>query len=195
MNRRVRAWSYRSWLVAVVVVAAPVLLAGPASASCMLDERSLDERLAEAPIAFVGTVTGVRNADRVARFRVEEIWKGPELPAETVVAGTTEPEAPPGAPVAATSVDRTWSVGVRYLVMPRLADAGELIDDACSATQEWREEFAASRPADATVLDDESPADPSGGAPWGWVALGAGVVAVASLGAVVVRRSRSTRAG
>lgn len=103
-----------------------------------------------ADVVFVGTVTGLANNARWATVRVEEIWKGPDVPAEVVVHG-----GPAGN--VATSVDRTYTIGLRYLFAVASVD-GALEDSACSPTTlEDQIDLDAIRPADVR--------QPAGGAP------------------------------
>lgn len=165
--------------VVVVAVAIGMIAGAPAAASCMVDERGLDEVLAEAEIVFVGTVTDVRH-DTTADFEVEESWKG-DVPARVTVLGG------PDEPGAATSVDRTWRPGARYLVVPR-ADAGPLRDDQCSPTREWTDDLEEFRPAAAVVPE---PVTEPGGTSQGTVmALAGAVLVLAVVATVVVVRPR-----
>jgi hypothetical protein len=82
---------------------------------------------AAADAVFVGTVTSVASGDRRATVRVEEVWQGPDQPAEVVVRGGPEDGM--------TSVDRTYAVGMRY-VFAVAVDDGTLLDNACSGTTE-----------------------------------------------------------
>ena len=103
---------------------------------------------ATADIAFVGTVVDLENRARWATVRVEEVWVGPDQPAEVVVRGG------PGGD-ASLSTERTYHRGVRYVFAVELID-GELSDSACSGTTE----------VDAIDLDAMRPADvraPNGG--------------------------------
>ncbi len=118
-----------------------------ACASCIRDDRSLPVEVAEAEIAFVGTVITVANAGRTARIQVEEIWRGPELGGQVVVHGGPDGEA-------VTSVDRYWEPGFRYLVFPR-RNEGRLEDDACSPTVRWEPQLAALRPARGYQLEPQ----------------------------------------
>lgn len=159
--------------IAVGLVAAALLVvpAAGAAASCALDERPLEEQVAEAPIAFVGRVVDVRH-DTTARFEVAEVWQG-DVPAQVTVLG-----GPDEAGVA-TSVDRSWEVGTSYLVVPYV-EGGELHDNSCTPTRPWSDDLADVRPADVRA---PTPADPAGsGAPGPWVLALVGVLLV---GAVV----------
>ena len=120
-------------LLAVAALVAPAHVA----ASCA-DFPPLDEHLARAGVVFVGTVMAVADEKRTATVAVEEIWRGPNLPAEVTVHGSFEPEA-------FTSVDRTFEAGTRYLFGPAVAD-GRLQDDSCTATRPWTDELVDLRP-------------------------------------------------
>ena len=102
-----------------------------------------------ADAVFVGTVTSVDNNARWATVSVDEIWSGPDQPAEVVVRGG------PGDPGTMSSVDRTYEVGVRYLFAVMIVN-GNLEDNACSGTIA----------VDGIDLDSMRPADarpPDGG--------------------------------
>lgn len=162
---------------AVAGLGTTVLLAlgaGSAAASCAADPRSLDEQLAEAPVAFVGTVADVRH-ETTASFRVDEVWKG-DVPAQVTVFGG------PDEPGTATSVDRYWQAGATYLVVPQVTD-GELHDNSCSPTREWSEDLAAGRPATAHA---PQPAPEPEGRSDGVLIGVAGLVLVLGLGVTVV---------
>jgi len=144
--------------------------------------------LADAGSVFVGTVVAIANQDRWAQVQVEEVWKGPDLPAAVEVRGS-----PADDPTAFTSVDRTYGIGVRYLF------AGEppapfLSDNACSPTREWGDDLDAARPADAreplggSTTDDGQP-DPSGIV----LPIGAALIVglIALLAVIVVRRTQT----
>lgn len=131
------------------------LLAAPAVtlADCMMPP-SVAEALTNAEIVFVGTVTETSNRSSWATVEVEDIWKGPDVPAVVLVKGG------PGGN-AATSVDRTFEVGVKYLFFPYVANATEpalgrgidveagLADNSCTNTTPWVPELADLRPAGA----------------------------------------------
>ena len=113
---------------------------GQALASCA-QLPSVEAGLKLADAVFVGTVTSVANGDRWATVRVDEVWKGPDQPAQVVVLGG------PGGNVA-SSVDRTYVVGTRYLFAAGISD-GNLVDNSCSATAPVDTiDLGAIRPAD-----------------------------------------------
>lgn len=147
--------------IIVLVSLVAILWSGRPAAALCLPPEPLSTRLAEAPLVFVGTVLSTTNNDRVARVRVEEVWRGPKLSNEVEVRGTpfTVDEN------AATSVDRSFRTGVRYLFVPRHTGdassqeiaAAPLEDGLCTATQEYRAELEEFRPASVTT-----PAAPAG---------------------------------
>lgn len=169
----------RHLLTAVVLGAGIWLVPATAAASCV-EFPPLEEHLARADVVFLGTVTSVTDQQRTALVRVEEIWRGSELPAEVTVHGGFDPEA-------FTSVDRSFEVGARYLFAPAIRD-GRLQDDSCTATQPWTDELADLRPTTvATPLPmptDE--ADGGGGIPVALI-LAAVAVVVAGSSAIAFR--------
>lgn len=127
--------------VAAALIWAGILAApGRAVASCAVLPGA-GAVLDLADVVLVGTVTTVVNQARWATVRVEEVWKGPDQPLDVIVQGG------PGGN-AATSVDRTYVVGTRYLFALSVSD-GNLVDNACTATT----------PADAIDLAGLRPAD------------------------------------
>jgi hypothetical protein len=140
--------------IAALLVAA---LPGTATASCVILP-SLAESIRAAEVVIVGTVTATENRDRWASIAVEEIWKGPDLPPNVIVRGGPAGDT-------ASSVDRTFDAGVRYLFLVSLDGQGGLADNACSQTTPWDDGLAASRPADArapSAIDDTAGAgDPA----------------------------------
>lgn len=111
-----------------------------ASASCMMPI-PVEQAIRDAQVVIVGTVTSTENMGRFATVEVHEIWKGPELPATVLVLGGAEPGT-------VTSIDRSFTVGARYLFVAGLDGQGRLTDNACSATTEMGAGDNALRPAD-----------------------------------------------
>ncbi|HEX5589487.1 MAG TPA: hypothetical protein VFX65_04255 [Candidatus Limnocylindrales bacterium] len=130
----------RRYLPAVAIAVA--LLAAPASAlaDCQMAP-PFEEAAKTAEIVFVGTVTGLANEGRVATVQVDEVWRGGEMPAEVTVFGGTDPAGP-------MEDDRTFEASVRYVFFPFVAE-GRMVDNICTATTPWIEDFAALRPAGA----------------------------------------------
>lgn len=127
----------RRLATAITLGLAGLLAPGAVAASCA-GFPPLEEHLAQAEVVFVGTVTSVADERRTALVRVEEIWRGPELPAEVTVHG--------GFPdLGFTSADRSFEADVRYLFAAALNE-GRIEDNACTATQAWSDDLAALRP-------------------------------------------------
>lgn len=129
-----------------------VVTATSAQASCMLDERSMEDKIASADVLFVGTVNALAHGNTTAQIEVEEVWAGDGLDDLVTVVGGS------GQDGMATSIDRSWEPNGRYLVFA-YEDNGHLADNSCTPTQPWSEDLAAFRPADAEVR--RSPTDPS----------------------------------
>lgn len=129
-------------VLAPSLLAGALLLAAPSStfASCALPP-PIDNPVATADIVFVGTVSATSNGNRWATVAVQEVWRGPDMPATVVIQG-----GPAGN--AATSVDRSFQVGTTYLFFPNVdSGTGALTDNSCSSTTEFTEDMAKLRPA------------------------------------------------
>ena len=171
-------------LVAVLLAlgAFEVIGTAGAQASCARLP-SLQEQVATAPLVFIGTIVSTSDGDRVARVRVESIWKGPDLPAYVDVHGS-----PASGWGAATSVDRRFSAGERDLFV-LFSDRPPYTDNNCSATQPYTAELAALAPADA-----RPPAPPTAGDQFQnlvsefWLPVGIAIVIVAIAAFIGVRR-------
>jgi hypothetical protein len=137
----------------LAAVAGMLMSVVPVAASCA-PPVPIDEALRTSDSIFVGTVAGLANQGRTATFAVDEVWRGPDLPARAVVNGGPEGNG-------FTSVDRSWEAGAKYLVFASVDD-GELTDNACSNTQIWADDLAAHRPADARPPDDATDGDATG---------------------------------
>lgn len=105
-----------------------------------------------ADIVFVGTVTATDMGATWATVQVEEIWKGPDQPSVVLVKGG------PG-PGAATSIDRTFQLGVKYLFFPNV-DGAAFGDNACTSTTPWSDGLQALRPAGARGPVGVAPSEP-----------------------------------
>ena len=132
--------------VIAALVAAPV----PAFADCQMAP-PIEEAVRTADLVFVGTVTSVANGGRSPSVRVDEAWRGGEMPAEVTVLGGTDPAQP-------MEDDRSFEAGARYVFFP-LAIDGQLVDNICTATTPWVGDFAAVRP-----VDTQTPAPTAAGA-------------------------------
>ena len=119
------------------------MLAAPSAvvADCMMPP-PVEEAAQTAEMVFVGTVAETSNHNSWASVVVEEIWRGPDQPAAVVVKG-----GPAGN--MATSVDRAFEVGLKYLFFPYADEAGGLADNSCTNTVQWSADLAQLRPADA----------------------------------------------
>jgi len=125
-------------------VAAACLAVGPTAvnASCA-QPVALPTAIASAPAVFVGTVTGLDRGGRVATVDVDEVWKGDGVAAVVQVAGS------PDLASAATSVDRTYGVGQRYLFVPAGGAGDHFEDNSCTLTQPYSAALTAVRPTTA----------------------------------------------
>jgi hypothetical protein len=94
-----------------------------------------------AQVVFLGTVTAV-DTQGATTYRVEEIWKGTNIPNPVTVYPVVDP-----ASGRASGPNR--QIGVRYLVFPTVDSDGNLRDPDCSPTSVYRAGFDALRPADA----------------------------------------------
>lgn len=132
----------RSLRIAAMTLPLALWLLAPAaaSASCAMPI-PIEEAIRSAEVVITGTVTATENDGRWASVEVHEIWKGPDLPAMVVVRGG------PG-PGVASSVDRSFTAGARYLFVVSLDGQGGLSDNVCSATTEMGAGDNALRPAD-----------------------------------------------
>ena len=125
-----------------VAALAFVLTPSAVLADCMMPP-PVQEAAATNDVVFVGTVTETSNQNRWASVNVEEIWRGPELPATVIVRGGADAGAGGGI----SSVDRTYQAGVKYLFFPYADDQGNLADNTCTNTVEWSADLAQIRPA------------------------------------------------
>jgi hypothetical protein len=134
----------RALLATLLALGAFAAGSAGAQASCAAPP-SLKDQIAAARLVFVGTVVSTSDNDRVARVRVESIWKGPDLPAFVDVHGS-----PVSGQNAGSSIDRHYRAGERDLFV-LYSDSPPLQDNSCSATQPYTEQLAALAPADARV--------------------------------------------
>ena len=131
----------RAFLVVVLALGALVVESAGAQASCAVPSPIRDQ-VSTAELVFVGKVVFTSDNDRVARVRVESIWRGPELPAYVDVHGSSV-SGP-----SASSIDRKFNAGMRYLFVLYSANQ-PLQDNSCSGTQIFTTELAALAPAGA----------------------------------------------
>lgn len=126
---------------------AGLVVAPAAQASCAGPMGPLKKRLAGYDTVFVGTVIDTASAGRLATVKVESVWRG-DVPATATVAGG---ELAAGV---ATSVDRSYSDGVRYLFTPTHFKQGRYRDNACTDTQEWTRKVERLRPRGAPPAEN-----------------------------------------
>jgi hypothetical protein len=146
------AWRTKSLLGALIATVVIFVAAAPVSASCAAP-LSLDEALASADLVVVGTVVAARSNDRIATVAIEDIWKG-DAEASIGVAGG--PDSLNGA----TSVDRTYQVGTRYLFFifePAVHNSpgtfgARYEDNGCTDTRPYTAALDSLRPASAHRL-------------------------------------------
>jgi len=175
--------------VAVAIALAALMLAGGANAaaSCV-QPRPLPEVLDESQTVFVGTVVYTWDGDRRARVHVESIWRGAQLPAYVEVHGS-----PADGAFTATSVDRTYKAGQRYL-FALLGTSQPFADNVCTATQPYTPALDAFAPAHPQPPMSPTALDPVANVagpywPAGLVALVL-LAGAASVFVIVRRRSR-----
>lgn len=133
----------RAVLATVGALAALVVAAGPAAASCA-QPPPMEQAIEDAKQVFVGTVEAVADEGHQANVRVEEVWKGPDVPPVAQVHGSPGMS---GGQLARTSVDRTYTAGTKYLFV-LYDDSAPYEDNICTKTSEWQEDYAQYRPAD-----------------------------------------------
>lgn len=204
-------WPRRAALGFGALVSWTLLFVGapnPAAASCA-GTPTIDGDLSRADLVFVGTVTHLTNGDRWATFAVDDVWKGQFDGTEVDVhAG---PADPGGGMSAATSVDRKYEAGVRYLVFANdpashgyaaTFGTSRFEDNNCTATQPYSDELDAFRPVTAHRVVAPTPATsptvspvpkPSGSVvPWILALAALVLVGIAGGVAYVVLRRRAT---
>lgn len=142
-----------SLILSALVLGALALKPPAALGLSCIQPPPLGEAVAQAEIAFVGTVTGVANEGRWATVSVEEIWKGPDMPPVVEVHG--------GGPNPSDSLaDRTFTAGTRYVFFPYVEE-GVLTDNICSSTMEFPFEISFRPETFRTPTPSEpEPADP-----------------------------------
>jgi hypothetical protein len=170
----------RHILFLALVLAA--LGSAPAAKASCAPAPPLRNSIAEADIVFVGAVVALAHDGRTATFRVEDVWKGKV--GETVVVhggpgiAGIESAAARGEGVA-SSVDRSYRMGTRYLVLPFGRSGNVLRDSICSNTRPYADRFGSLRPAGAhpplaeggVPASSIAPGDGSDSSTWPVVAL------------------------
>lgn len=167
----------------LAAVAATLLSAAPAGASCAT-AGPIAQQLQAATVVFVGRVVTTTNKGRTANVRVEQVWKGAPVYDRVTVKG-----GPDGDGVA-SSVDRAFNAGGRYLFVPT-REGGQFRDNACSATVEYSGALAPFAP-DTVTLPRRTSTGSSGVARQGAIALA--VVLAGVLLSIAASRRRRGRA-
>lgn len=179
--------------IALIGVLAFVLAAIPASAASCAEPLSLDQALDASGIVFVGMVDDVEYDGRLAFFEVEEVWKG-DVEGRVVVSGGPSlselEQAESDGQTIVTSIDRTFTQGEVYLVVPFGLHEGIYMDNGCSATRPYDDSLREFRPVSAHPPLPASK-DISEDVVVARIALGALVIGAAVGGVVSVVRRRS----
>lgn len=192
----------RSWIAAAAVLLGTVVYvtgsALPAWASCA-PRLTVSDAITQSDLVVVGTVTSTRSRNRIATVAVDEVWKGD-------VGSTVEVVGGPQSDNSGSSVDRTYEVGVRYLIVAYEPEAhgypnvfgGRYEDNNCSVTQPWTDTLAVFRPSSARVSVPPPVSSPT--APTGdkqsdnsitvWLVVGGVTLLAASSGVWWFRRRR-----
>lgn len=156
-------------------------------ASCVMPA-PIAEALAKADIVFVGTVTATAEHNLWATVAVEEVWKGPDLPADFQIRGGQGGNA-------ASSVDREFTPGTKYLFVPVAIENGFASDNSCSPTRPWDDTLVGLRPANARGPIGGSSAAPVGFDFGGAIAPFAVAAVIAGLVLAVGLLARSRQPG
>jgi hypothetical protein len=172
-------------VVAGVAALAFLLTPSAVLADCMMPA-PVKEAAQTAEVVFIGTVTETTNRDSWASVAVEEIWRGPDLPATVVVKGGSGGDG-------ISSVDRSFQAGVKYLFFPYADEQGDLADNSCTNTIEWSADLAQVRPA--SVRQPVGSNEEKGGFDVGGVIAPLGVALLVGgvlLGAGLLARGRAS---
>jgi hypothetical protein len=169
-------WRCTAFLVFLVFLlwALPVPFA---AASCAAG-KPFAQAVTTADVVFVGTVLATTDGDRLARVRVEAVWRGFSFPTVVLVNGRyTGPGAPPDHPGWASSEDRHYVLGQRYLFLP-LNGVSPFQDSPCTLTRLYTADLARDAPAAVSTPDPLLPTP----APFPSSTLGAGSPSQDTLG-------------
>lgn len=108
-----------------------------AEASCAMLP-SLSRVLATAPVVFVGKVVTTRNHSMTATVRVQDVWRGRQVPKVAEVDNNSSEDY------------RLFERSVVYLFVPEaVSRRSQYQDNACSATRRYSRALAKFRPARA----------------------------------------------
>ncbi len=119
-------------MMIVAALFATTWVSPPAQASCA--PFTIGEALARAEVLFVGVATANREHGSYTKFRVEEVWKGPDLAPGVWVQGGQDQGPWPFNNFAgvSSSNDIRFDVGERYLVA---TNAETFTTSVCSGTR------------------------------------------------------------
>jgi len=101
----------------------------------------IEQRVADAPIVFVGTITTVADDGRLATVDVIRIWRGGPLPRQVEVRGTVATQSK-----VHTALDRIYAKGATYLFVPTAGATPRFIENQCSSTTPLTRELSALAP-------------------------------------------------
>ena len=146
-----RTITIRLLVLSVLAAAVASLVGRPALASCA-ELPDLETAFADAEVVFIGVVVELSNQDRTAVMKVEQVWKGPQLPAVVTVHGG------PDDPGVITSVDRTFEIGT-YVVFP-VNSSPPFEDNACTLTQRTSTALDVINPFAAEPPEDPNAPEP-----------------------------------
>jgi hypothetical protein len=159
--------------VAFALLSAP----GTVLADCMAPP-PIEEAVRQGEVVFTGTVVAVADQGRRATVEVDEVWRGPDLAATTVVLG--------GQGEGFTSVDRTYEIGMTYVFFPSIdPETRALVDNLCTNTTPWQDDYEKLRPAEARPPLGEPNGESAGFDVASLVPIGGLVLAVAAVLLVV----------
>ena len=166
----------------------------------------LTDAIGSSDLVLVGTVSSARSNNRIATVAVEDLWKG-ESGAVIEVAGG------PDAANSATSVDRTYTVGTRYLffIFEPVAHGSpgtfgaRYEDNDCTDTRPYTADLDSLRPVSARRVASSPPTAPTAPAQAApapaasssdsaavlYIAAAAGSAVALALLAIFVRRRRA----
>jgi hypothetical protein len=120
--------------LAFALTVSVLITAPPVGASCAVAP-NLQRVIATAPIIFVGTVRRVGHYGTRATVRVQQVWRGENIPHTVIVNGSLGAES------------RVFQVNRRYLFVPeRSSTNSPFQDDDCTATQLYTARVARYRP-------------------------------------------------
>lgn len=152
-------------LCSVLVVLLLWWLQPPVARASCAGGTPFEEVVTTASVVFVGAVVATADGGRVARVRVESVWRGGDIPAIVEVNGVySPPGAPPPTPpppgvMVASSNDRFYRVGKRYLFIPR-GGITSFEDSPCTSTRPYTPDLDRFAPRTVERPDSRLPTPP-----------------------------------